>query len=32
MHTVYASPGAIDAYRKKRQFPDGAILVMATAQ
>jgi hypothetical protein len=27
MHTVYASPGAIDAYRKMGHFPDGAVLV-----
>jgi len=27
MHTVYASPGAIDAYRKTGHFPDGAVLV-----
>jgi hypothetical protein len=27
MHTVYASPGAIDAYRKTGHFRDGAVLV-----
>jgi hypothetical protein len=27
MHNVYASPGAIDAYRKSGHFPDGAVLV-----
>ena len=27
MHTVYASPGAIDTYRKTGHFPDGAVLV-----
>ncbi len=27
IHTVYASPGVIDAYRKTRRFPEGAILV-----
>ena len=27
MHAVYASPGAIDAYRKTGHFPDGAVLV-----
>ncbi|MBZ9894555.1 MULTISPECIES: cytochrome P460 family protein [unclassified Mesorhizobium] len=27
MHTVYASPGTIDAYRKTGHFPDGAVLV-----
>ncbi len=27
MHIVYASPGAIDAYRKAGHFPDGAVLV-----
>src|SRR6478672_5589265 len=27
MHTVYASPGATDAYRKTGHFPDGAVLV-----
>src|SRR5215813_1183778 len=25
MHAVYASPGAIDAYRKTGHFPDGAV-------
>lgn len=27
MHTVYASPGTIAAYRKDGHFPDGAVLV-----
>jgi hypothetical protein len=27
MHTVYAPPGAMDAYRKTGRFPDGAVLV-----
>jgi hypothetical protein len=27
IHTVYASPGAIDAYRRTGHFPDGAVLV-----
>src|SRR3954463_2949145 len=27
MHGVYASPGAIDAYRQTGHFPDGAVLV-----
>jgi len=27
LHVVYASPGVIDAYRKDRRFPDGAVLV-----
>ena len=27
MHAVYASPGAIDAYRKTGHFPDSAVLV-----
>ena len=27
MHAVYASPGAIDGYRKTGHFPDGAVLV-----
>jgi hypothetical protein len=27
MHTVYASSGAIDAYRETGHFPDGAVLV-----
>ena len=26
-HSVYASPGAIEAYRKSKQFPDGTVLV-----
>lgn len=27
LHVVYASPGAIDAYRKDGHFPDAAVLV-----
>lgn len=27
LHEVYASPGAIEAYRKDGHFPDGSILV-----
>ena len=27
IHTIYASPGGIDAYRKTGRFPDGAVLV-----
>ena len=27
LHVVYASPGVIDAYRKDKRFPDGAVLV-----
>jgi Cytochrome P460 len=27
LHVVYASPGAIAAYRKDGRFPDGAVLV-----
>jgi hypothetical protein len=27
MHSVYASPGAIDAYRKSGHFPDDTVLV-----
>src|SRR5260221_12679674 len=27
MHVVYASPGAIDAYRKDGRFKDGSVLV-----
>jgi hypothetical protein len=27
IHEVYASPGAIDAYRKAGHFPDGTVLV-----
>jgi hypothetical protein len=26
-HNVYASPGAIEAYRKSKTFPDGTVLV-----
>jgi hypothetical protein len=26
-HVVYASPGAIAAYRKEGHFPDGSVLV-----
>ena len=27
LHTVYASPGTIAAYRKDGQFPDGTVLI-----
>jgi len=27
IHNVYASPGAIDAYRRSGNFPEGAVLV-----
>ena len=27
IHAVYASPGAIDAYRESGRFPDGTVLV-----
>jgi hypothetical protein len=27
MHEVYASPGAIAAYKKTGHFPDGTVLV-----
>ncbi|TXI82596.1 MAG: cytochrome C [Cupriavidus sp.] len=27
VHNVYASPGAIEAYRKSKRFPDGTVLV-----
>lgn len=27
MHDVYASPGAVEAYRQTGQFPDGTVLV-----
>ena len=27
IHVIYASPGAIAAYRKTGHFPDGAVLV-----
>jgi hypothetical protein len=27
LHVIYASPGTIDAYRKDKRFPDGAVLV-----
>ena len=27
MHAVYASPGAIEAYRESGRFPDGTVLV-----
>ncbi|HEX3303970.1 MAG TPA: cytochrome P460 family protein, partial [Thermomicrobiales bacterium] len=27
LHVVYASPGVIDAYRRDKRFPDGAVLV-----
>ncbi|WP_019831842.1 cytochrome P460 family protein [Sphingomonas sp. PR090111-T3T-6A] len=32
MHIVYASPGAADAYRKTKQFPDGTVLVKEVYQ
>ena len=31
-HTVYASPGTIEAYRKEGRFPDGAVLVKEVYQ
>ncbi|CCE10663.1 Cytochrome P460 [Bradyrhizobium sp. STM 3843] len=27
LHVVYASPGTIDAYRRDKRFPDGAVLI-----
>ena len=27
LHVVYASPGAIDSFRKSKRFPDGAVLI-----
>ena len=27
LHVVYASPGAINSYRKNKRFPDGAVLI-----
>ena len=27
LHLVYASPGAVDAFRKDGHFPDGTVLV-----
>jgi hypothetical protein len=27
LHIVYASPGTIDAYRRDKRFPDGAVLI-----
>lgn len=27
LHEVYASPGAVDGYKKNGQFPDGTVLV-----
>jgi len=27
LHVVYASPGTIDAYRKDKRFPDGAVMI-----
>jgi hypothetical protein len=32
LHTVYASPGTIDAYRKDGRFPDGTVLVKEVYQ
>jgi hypothetical protein len=32
LHVVYASPGAIAAYRKDGHFPDGAVLVKEVFQ
>lgn len=32
IHDVYASPGAIDAYRKNGRFPDGAVLIKEVFQ
>ncbi|MGX9430931.1 MULTISPECIES: cytochrome P460 family protein [Bradyrhizobium] len=32
LHAVLASPGAIDAYRKDGQFPDGTVLVKEVFQ
>ena len=32
LHAVYASPGAIDAYRKDGVFPDGTVLVKEVFQ
>jgi hypothetical protein len=32
LHLVYASPGAVDAYRKNGRFPDGAVLVKEVFQ
>src|SRR5262249_32116006 len=32
LHNVYASPGAIDAYRKEKLFPDGSVLVKEVFQ
>lgn len=32
LHVVYASPGAIAAYRKDGRFPDGAVLVKEVFQ
>lgn len=32
MHIVYASPGAAEAYRKTKQFPDGTVLVKEVYQ
>jgi hypothetical protein len=31
-HTVYASPGTIDVYRKDGRFPDGSVLVKEVYQ
>jgi hypothetical protein len=32
LHVVYASPGTIAAYRRKKRFPDGAVLVKEVFQ
>jgi hypothetical protein len=32
LHQVFASPGAIEAYRKTGKFPDGTVLVGAATQ
>jgi len=32
LHTVYASPGTVDAYRKDGRFPDGTVLVKEVYQ
>ena len=32
IHTVYASPGAVAAYRKDGRFPDGSVLVKEVFQ
>ena len=32
LHVVYASPGTIDAYRQRKEFPDGSVLVKEVFQ